>query len=124
MELERGKAKCKELPKNFQRQEGWFYYKNRLYIADNDQPQTMIAKRCHDSTIVRHFKQEKRIQIITRDIYTKTLTAWINDYVQSCEQCQHNKLSRHTRYALLQPPQVPFTALTSLSKDFITHLGE
>ena len=48
----------------------------------------------------------------------------MNDYVRSCDECQHNKLSRHARYELLQPLHIPFVAWTSISTDFITHLPE
>ena len=64
------------------------------------------------------------MEIVTRDFCWKRLTAWINDYVRSCDECQHNKAPRHARYGLLQPVQIPFAAWTSISTDFITHLPE
>ena len=84
----------------------------------------MIAKGCHDSQIAGHFGQEKTIEIVCRDFYWKGLTNWINDYVRSCDECQHNKSPRHARFGLLQPLQVPFAAWTSISTDFITQLPE
>ena len=66
------------------------YYKNRLYIPNNKELQTQIAKRCHHSQIGGYFGQEKTIDIVCRDFYWKGLTAWINDYVRSCDECQHN----------------------------------
>ena len=59
-----------------------------------------------------------------RDFYWKGLTNWINDYVRSCDECQHNKSPRHARFGLLQPLQVPFAAWTSISTNFITQLPE
>ena len=100
------------------------YYKNRLYIPNNDELQTQIAKGCHDSQIAGHFGQETTIEIVCRDFYWKELTVWINDYVQSCDECQHNKSPRHEHLGLLQPLQVPYAAWTSISTDFITHLPE
>jgi len=64
------------------------------------------------------------VEIISRDFYWKGLTSWINDYVRSCDECQHNKSPRHARYGLLQPLQVPYAAWYSISTDFITHLPE
>ena len=84
----------------------------------------MIAKGCHDSQIAGHFAQEKTIEIVCRDFFWKGLTNWINDYVRSYDECQHNKSSRHARFGLLQPLQVPFAAWTSISTDFITQLPE
>ena len=123
-ELERLENEGKEFPKNWQSSEGLLYYKNRLYIPENNELHTLIAKGCHDSRVAGHFGQEKTIAIVTRDFYWKGLTAWINDYVRSCDECQHNKSPRHARYGLLQPLQVPFAAWTSISTDFTTHLPE
>ena len=95
-----------------------------LYIPNNEELQTQIAKGCHDSQIAGHFRQEKTIEIVCRDFYWKGLTTWINDYVRSCYECQHNKSPRHARFGLLQHLQVPYAAWTSISTDFITQLPE
>ena len=113
-----------QLPKHWQIIDELIYYKNRLYIPNNEELQTQIAKGCHDSQIAGHFGQEKTIEIVCRDFYWKGLTAWINDYVRSCDECQHNKSPRHARFGLLQPLQVPYAAWTSISTDFITQLPE
>ena len=84
----------------------------------------MIAKGCHDSQIAGHFGQETTMEIVGRDFYWKGLTNWINDYVRSCNECQHSESPRHARFGLLQPLQVPFAPLTSISTDLITQLPE
>ena len=48
---------------------GLLYYKNRLYIPENEALQTEIAQGCHDSRVAGHFRQEKTIEIVTRDFY-------------------------------------------------------
>ena len=123
-ELDRLKDKGREFPSHWSSNGGLLYYKNRLYIPDDDGLKTVIAKGCHDSKVAGHFGQEKTIEIVTRDFYWKGLSAWINDYVRSCDECQHNKSPRHARYGLLQPLQIPFAAWTSISTNFITHLPE
>ena len=117
-------ARGKELPTNWQYKDGFPYIKNWLYIPRNDELKTKIAKECHDLKVAGHFGMEKMIEIITRDFYWKGLTEWINDYVRSCDECQHNKSPRHARWGLLQPLQTPHTALNSISTDFITQLAE
>ena len=123
-ELDRLENEGREFPANWSSNGGLLYYKNRLYIPDNDGLKTVIAKGCHDSKVAGHFGQEKTIEIVTREFYWKGLSTWINDYVRSCDECQHNKSPRHARYGLLQPLQIPFAAWTSISTDFITHLPE
>jgi hypothetical protein len=46
------------------------------------------------------------------------------DYVRSCDTCQRDKVSRHRRYGLLQPLEIPYRPWTSISMDFITALPE
>jgi len=96
-ELEKLENEGKEFPKNWTKKDGLLYYKNRLRIPNDEGLQTTIAKGCHDSRVAGHFGQEKTVEIVTRDFYWKGLTAWINDYVRSCDKCQHNKSPRHAR---------------------------
>jgi len=114
----------KELPTNWKYKNGFHYFKYRLYISGNDALKTKIAKGCHNSKVAGHFGMEKTIKIVTRDLYWKGLTEWINDYVHSCDECQHNKVPRHARWGLLQPFEMAYTAWNSISTDFITQLPE
>jgi len=100
----------KELPTNWQYKDSFPYFKNRLFIPANDALKTKIAQGCHDSKVAGHFGMEKTIEIILRDFYWKGLTEWINDYVLSCDECQHNKSPRHARWGLLQPLETPYSA--------------
>ena len=100
------------------------YFNNLLYISNNEELQTIIAKGCHDSQIVGYFGKEKTIEIECRDFYSRGITNYINDYVQSCDECQHNRSPRHARFGLLQLLQASFTAWISISTDFMTQLPE
>ena len=113
-----------QLPKQGQIIDELTYYKDRLYIPDKKELQTQIAKGCHDSQIAGHLGNEKAIEIVCREFYWKGLTAWIIDYVRSCDKCQHNKSPRHARFRLLQPLQVPYATWRSISTDFITQIQE
>jgi len=57
------------------------YYKNRLYIREDESLQTDIAQGYHDCLVAGDFGQEKSIAIVTRDFYWKRLAEWIRDYV-------------------------------------------
>ena len=118
------KERNEQLPKNWELEDGLIYYKNRLFILSNEDLLTEIAKGCHDSKVAGHFGQEKTIELVTRNFYWGKLADWINDYVRSCDECQHNKSLRHTKYGLLQPLEDPYAAWTSISVDFITQLPE
>jgi len=114
----------KKMPDEWIEKDGLLYYKNSLYIPEDEALQTEIAQGCHDSLVAGHFGQEKTIEIVTRDLYWKRLADWIRDYVRSCDECQHTKSPRRAKYGLLQPLEVPYAAWSSRSTDFITQLPE
>jgi len=123
-ELVRLRESGEMMPDEWIEKDGLLYYKNRLYIPEDETLQMEIAQGCHDSLVAGHFGQEKTIEIVTRDFYWKGLADWIRDYVRSCDECQHSKSPRHAKYGLLQPLEVPYAAWSSISTDFITQLPE
>jgi len=114
----------KKMPDEMIEKDWLLYYKNRLYIPENEALQTEIAQGCHDSSVAGHFGQEKTIEIVTRDFYWKELADWIRDYVRSCNEFQHSKSPRHAKYGLIQPLEVPYAGWSSISTNFITQLPE
>jgi len=112
------------MPDEWIEKDGLLYYKNCLYIPENEALHTEIAQGCRDSIVAGHFGQEKTIEIVTRDFYWKGLAEWIRDYVRSCDECQHSKSPQYAKYGLLQPLEVPYAAWSSISTDFFTQLPE
>jgi len=62
-----------------------------------------MAKGYDDSKVAGHFGKQRIIELVTRNIHWDNLTEWINDYVPSCDEYQHNKSPGHSKYGLLQP---------------------
>jgi len=87
-----------EALKNWQLKDRMLYFKTRLYIHNDNELKTEIVKGCHDSVVAGHLGMEKRIEIVTRDFYWDNRTQWMNDYVRSYDECQHNKSPRHARW--------------------------
>ena len=109
-ELSRLKEKQESLPKNWELEDGLLYFKNRLFKPSNEELLTEIAQGCHDSKVAGHFGQEKTNELVTRNFCWEKLRVWIDDYVRSSDECQHNKSPRHSGYGLLQPLEVPYAA--------------
>jgi len=76
-ELVRLRENEKKMPEEWIEKDGLLYYKNRLYIPEDEALQTEIAQGCHDSLVAGHFGQEKTIEIVTRDFYRKKIADWI-----------------------------------------------
>ena len=91
-DLSQIKERNGQLPRNWELEDGLIYYKNRLFIPSNEELLTEIAKGCHDSEVAGHFGQEKTIELVTRNFCWEKLTDWINDYLRSCDECQHKKV--------------------------------
>ena len=124
-ELVRIRESGKKIPDEWIEKDGLLYYKNRLFIPENEALQTEIAHGCHDPVVAGHFGQEKTIEIVTRDFYWKRLADWIRDYVQSCDECQHTKSPPHAKYGLLQHlEEGRYAGWSFILTDFITQLPE
>ena len=94
-ELVRLRESGKKMPDKWIEKDGLLYYKNRLYIPEDEALQTEIAQGCHDSLVAGHFGQEKTIEIVTRDFYWKRLADWIRDYVRYGPATNVNTLNPH-----------------------------
>ena len=57
-ELVRLREGGEKRPDEWIEKDGLLYYKNRLYIPENEALQTEIAQGCHDSLVAGHFGQE------------------------------------------------------------------
>ena len=64
----------RELPKQWPISEGILYYKDHLFIPDNEVLRTLIPESCQNFKIAGHFGQEKTLEIITREFYCKRVT--------------------------------------------------
>jgi len=56
-----------KMPDEWIEKDGLLYYKNGLYIPDDEALQTELAQGCHDSIVAGHFGQEKTIERVARD---------------------------------------------------------
>jgi len=85
-ELVRLRESGTKMPDEWTEKEGLLYYKNRLYIPENEALQTAIAQGCQDLLVAAHFGQEKTLEIVTRNFYSETLADWMRDYVRPCDK--------------------------------------
>lgn len=104
--------------------DGALYYRNRLWIPDDNTLRLSIAENDHDSKIAGHMGQDKTLEMIKRNFYWPNMDDWIIDYVSSCDNCQRNKALKHKRFGFLQPLEVAFAPWQSISMDFITDLPD
>jgi hypothetical protein len=51
------------------------------------------------------FKTTERMK---QNFFWAKMDEEVRDYVRSCDVCQRDKVSRHKRYRLLQPLEIPY----------------
>ena len=79
-------------------------------------------QECHDTRYSGHLGIKKTQELIQRDFFWPTLHQDVTSYVQTCEECQRNKVLNQRSAGLLQPLEVPGQRWERVSLDFITHL--
>jgi hypothetical protein len=93
-------------------------------IPDDSALKLRILHENHDSKVAGHFGQFKTIERVKQNFFWNKMKDDVRDYVRSCDTCQRDKTSRHKRYGLLQPLDIPYRPWTSILMDFITTLPE
>jgi len=81
-----------------------------------------ILEENHVSKVAGHFGQHKTEEKITQNYFWSKMEDDVRDYVRSCDVCQRDKASRHKKYGLLQPLNIPFRPRDCISMDFIISL--
>jgi len=120
--VEYEKAMSKSPSDHMEYVDGSLYYKEHLYIPDSLKLKRTIVSKEHDTLVAGHIGQDKTVELVRRNFFWPQMNSWIHDYIGSCEDCQKDKVIRHTRYGLLQPLEVPYAPWDSISMDFITDL--
>ena len=101
---------------------GLLFFKNRWVVPHHTELKLGILKECHDSKVAGHFGQYKTLEKVRSNFFWAKLEDEVRDYVRSCDTCQRNKASRHAKYGMLHPTEIPHRPWMDISMDFITGL--
>ena len=99
-------------------------YKNRCYIWNDANIKKRILHDNHDSKLARHFGIFKTLEYLKQNYHWPKMAEEVLDYVRSCDTCQRDKASRHKKYGLLDPLEVPYRPWSSILMDWIVKLPE
>jgi hypothetical protein len=116
--------KSENVAEEFEVKDDLLFYENRWVIPNDSALKLRILHENHDSKVAGHFGQFKTAERMKQNFYWPKMDDDARDYVRSCDTCQRDKVSRHRRYGLLQPLDIPYRPWTSISMDFITALPE
>ena len=93
-------------------------------MPGNKELKNKILKAEHDSRIAGHFGQFKTLERIKANFYWSKMDQEVEEYVCSCDSCQRNKATRHKKYGLLDPLDIPNRPWDDISMDFIVGFPE
>ncbi|KAG0161663.1 hypothetical protein PDIDSM_2095 [Penicillium digitatum] len=97
-----------------ERRGNYLYYRNRLYVPDNDELKAEILRLCHDKPTVGHPGRSKTYELL---VYQ-----YVSDWTKNCHTCRRITPAREVRQGILRQLPVPERAWQDISMDFITHL--
>ena len=84
--------------------------------------QTQILMQHHDSTAAGHLGSAKLRESVQRFFHWPGMKATVDEYVRTCDPCQHSKSSNQPPGGLLQPLPIPQERWEHISMDLITQL--
>ena len=100
--------------------DGLLCYKTTIYI-----PETLrldVLRMHHDDPLAGHFGIAKTIELLSRNYWFPKLSAYVKNYVSTCDLCSRSKHSRHMKYGELLPLPVPSKPWKGITCDFIVDL--
>lgn len=97
-------------------------YNNLIYVPEK--LRLDILTRYHDKPTAGHLGIRRTEELITRNFWWPKIHQDVVSFVNSCEQCSRNKVSRHKKYDLLRPLEVPDRPWKSIEIDFLCGLPE
>ena len=99
-------------------------YDGLVYVPDSDQIKLSLLTQAHDDPTSGHFGQHKVYELLSRNFIWPGMRSYVNEYVRTCDVCQHVKPAHHKYRGLLQPLPVPCRPWGTISWDHITDLPQ
>ena len=97
-------------------------YKNLIYVPEKLRQK--IITKYHEKPTAGHLGIRRTEEIITRNFWWPKMHQDIVSFINSCDNCARNKVSRHKKYDLLRPLELPDRPWRSIEIDFLCGLPE
>jgi len=102
----------------------YLYYRDRLYVPDDDELRATIVRLCHEDPAAGHPGRARTYALLSREYYWKGMSSFVRRWVRNCYTCRRTKSFRIGYQGHLQPLPVPQKAWLDISMDFIVGLPE
>jgi hypothetical protein len=98
--------------------DGFVYYKGRLYVPNDRKLRQDVVKSCHDAILAGHPGKNGTIELVSRYYWWPRMAGFISAYVEGCDRCQRYRKDLHPK-ALIQPQEVPEGPWQTIGIDLI-----
>lgn len=102
----------------------YLYYRDRLYVPDDDELRAKIVRLCHEDPAAGHPGRARTYALLSREYYWKGMSTFVRRWVRNCYICRRTKSFRVGHQGHLQPLPVPQRAWLDISMDFVVGLPE
>jgi putative transposase len=102
-------------------EEGVWYHCPRLWVSCG--LRISVQESEHNSKVAGQIGEDKKKELIRRNLWWLKMNETIIQYVQSCTECQKNKAARHESYGLLRPLEPAYLPWKSIPIEFIADLS-
>jgi len=106
----------------FKIKKNMIWYGNLIYVPEKLRLE--ILKRYHENPAAGHLGIRRTEELIMRNFWWPKMHQDIVSFVNSCENCARNKVSRHKKYDYLRPLEIPDRPWRSIEIDFLCGLPE
>ncbi len=104
----------------FKIKDGLILYNNLIYIPEKLRLE--ILTKYHEKPAAGHLGIKRTLELIIRNFWWPKVKDDVTKYINSCESCARNKVSRHRKYGFLQPLETPERPWKSIEIDFLCGL--
>jgi hypothetical protein len=98
--------------------DGFVYYKGRLYVPNDRKLRQDVVKSCHDTILAGHPGKNGTTELVSCYYWWPRMAGFISAYVEGCDKCQHYRKDLHPK-ALIQPQEVPEGPWQTIGIDLI-----
>jgi hypothetical protein len=98
--------------------DGFVYYKGRLYVPNDRKLHQDVVKSCHDAILAGHPGKNGTTELVSRYYWWPHMAGFISTYVEGCDRCQRYRKDLHPK-ALIQPQEVPEGPWQTIGIDLI-----
>ncbi|KAH5222643.1 hypothetical protein HBI18_040700 [Parastagonospora nodorum] len=98
---------------------GLLYYRQQVYVPDNEPLRTKVISLCHELPTAGHKGWEGTYSLLHRDFWWPRYDKDVQRFVRNCV-CQQVRPDRQSPRGFLRPLDVPYRRWGSVSLDFVS----